>query len=167
MHNIADISEPAWYRQFWPWFLIALPSVAVVACFISLSIAMRHSDSSVRDDYSKQGFAIQPSRAAANEAARLHLTAALIIAADGRIDLDLRGESMPIPPTLNLEFIHPLDRQHDIAVVLNGDTKGHFQGYIPNALKGRWLIELQQPGQHWQLRTTIDRQPQRDLQVAL
>ena len=29
-----------WYRQFWPWFLIALPASAVIASFISLWLAV-------------------------------------------------------------------------------------------------------------------------------
>lgn len=31
--------EP-WYRQFWPWFIIALPTSAVIASFISLWLAV-------------------------------------------------------------------------------------------------------------------------------
>ena len=29
-----------WYRQFWPWFIIALPTSAVIASFISLWLAV-------------------------------------------------------------------------------------------------------------------------------
>lgn len=33
-----------WYRQFWPWFIIALPSAAVIGSFISLWLAVSHPD---------------------------------------------------------------------------------------------------------------------------
>lgn len=33
-----------WYRQFWPWFIIALPASAVIASFISLWLAISHPD---------------------------------------------------------------------------------------------------------------------------
>ncbi len=33
-----------WYRQFWPWFIIALPASAVIASFITLWLAVSHPD---------------------------------------------------------------------------------------------------------------------------
>ncbi|MBT8062655.1 MAG: hypothetical protein HKO64_00875 [Xanthomonadales bacterium] len=42
-------TEP-WYRQFWPWMLIALPAAAVVACFITLWLALTHADPLVIKD---------------------------------------------------------------------------------------------------------------------
>jgi hypothetical protein len=33
-----------WYRQFWPWFIIALPAAAVLASFVSLWLAVSHPD---------------------------------------------------------------------------------------------------------------------------
>jgi len=39
-----------WYRQFWPWFIIALPASAVVASFITLWLAMSRPDHLVVDD---------------------------------------------------------------------------------------------------------------------
>ncbi|HEY3488245.1 MAG TPA: FixH family protein [Gammaproteobacteria bacterium] len=33
-----------WYRQFWPWFLIALPASALIASSITCVIALRHAD---------------------------------------------------------------------------------------------------------------------------
>jgi hypothetical protein len=33
-----------WYRQFWPWFLIALPMIAVIGGIVTLIIAVRSSD---------------------------------------------------------------------------------------------------------------------------
>lgn len=39
-----------WYRQFWPWFIIALPASAVIASFISLWLAISHPDQLVVSD---------------------------------------------------------------------------------------------------------------------
>ena len=33
-----------WYRQFWPWFIIALPTSAVIGSFISLWLAVSNPD---------------------------------------------------------------------------------------------------------------------------
>jgi len=38
-------SPPApWYRHFWPWFLIAMLSSAVIGSFVSLYFAVHTSD---------------------------------------------------------------------------------------------------------------------------
>jgi uncharacterized protein len=39
-----EISQIPWYRQFWPWFLIALPALALLAGAVTWSIAVRHAD---------------------------------------------------------------------------------------------------------------------------
>ena len=41
--------EP-WYRQFWPWFIIALPASAVVASFFTLYLAISNPDQLVVDE---------------------------------------------------------------------------------------------------------------------
>ena len=42
-----------WYKQFWPWFIIALPASVVVASFYTLWLAISHPDPLVieQDDY--------------------------------------------------------------------------------------------------------------------
>jgi hypothetical protein len=42
--------NPPWYRQFWPWFIIALPASAVIASFITLWLAISHPDHLVVDE---------------------------------------------------------------------------------------------------------------------
>ena len=42
----ADKPTP-WYRQFWPWFLIALPLTAVIGGLVTIVIAVRTSDTLV------------------------------------------------------------------------------------------------------------------------
>ena len=42
--------DQPWYRQFWPWFIIALPASAVVAGLLTLWIAMSNPDYLVIDD---------------------------------------------------------------------------------------------------------------------
>lgn len=53
-------SEPSqpWHKQFWPWFLIALPTAAVIGCFITLGIAIKNADTPVQDEYEKHGLTV-------------------------------------------------------------------------------------------------------------
>ena len=52
-----DATQP-WYREPWPWILMAGPAIVVVAGFATLAIAVKTDDGLVADDYYKQGLAI-------------------------------------------------------------------------------------------------------------
>lgn len=58
MSKVHDTDTVAWYRQFWPWFLIALPGVVVIACMITIYIAVTNPDPLVDGNYYKQGLTI-------------------------------------------------------------------------------------------------------------
>jgi len=48
--QLQQSTEPPWYKQFWPWFIIALPASAVIASFITLYLAVSRPDHMVVDD---------------------------------------------------------------------------------------------------------------------
>ena len=50
--------QTPWHKQFWPWFLIALPTAAVIASLITLNIAIRNADTPVQGDYEKHGLTV-------------------------------------------------------------------------------------------------------------
>lgn len=52
----------AWYRQFWPWFLILLPGSVVIASFITIYIAASNPDPIIKSDYQKLGPVITESK---------------------------------------------------------------------------------------------------------
>lgn len=56
--------DKPWYRQFWPWFLLALPAAALIAGVSTLVIALRHADQEISEPYVKHGLIIQPAHAA-------------------------------------------------------------------------------------------------------
>jgi hypothetical protein len=53
--NLHDQKSPQddiqpWYKQFWPWFIIALPASVVVASFFTLWLAVSNPDHLVVDE---------------------------------------------------------------------------------------------------------------------
>jgi hypothetical protein len=46
MHS-DDPSLIPWYRQFWPWFIIAIPSAAIIGGLVTLWLALTHPESLV------------------------------------------------------------------------------------------------------------------------
>lgn len=39
-----------WYKQFWPWFLIALPASVVIACMFTITLAVQNAPVIVQKD---------------------------------------------------------------------------------------------------------------------
>nr|MBP6228693.1 FixH family protein [Pseudomonadales bacterium] len=114
----ADGKIVPWYRQGWPWFLILLPATVVVACFFTLYLAIRHQDSLVRDDYYKEGLAINRDLARA-QYAREHAIAGVLSfdAATLAVELQL-DNALPTTPGLRLEILHPTDQARDQVLTL-------------------------------------------------
>lgn len=104
-------AETPWYRQPWPWFLIALPATAVIAGIATLIIAARGFDGPVAADYYKQGLAINDEVARAQLARDLGLEARIELSgiADGdrvRVELDAR-RALPPEAAVRLRLVHP------------------------------------------------------------
>jgi uncharacterized protein len=156
MHN-API-EPHAYRQFWPWFLFGLPGLVVIASFITLGIALRHSDSPVRDSYVKHGLAIERTQTRDHAAVQQHLRALLSVdAASGQIMVTLRGQLHTTPDLITMQFIHPFDAMRDFSSALRRDADGVYRSIAAQKFSGRWTVELAGPASdRWQLRSDIN-----------
>lgn len=151
----ADVEKP-WYRQFWPWFLIALPATAVVAGLTTLTIAILNQDSLVQDDWYKDGKAINQSFARDNLATSLALTADLRLDdVTGEVQVRVSGKNGFLPPaSLMLVFSHPTQAHLDQTVALTRRADGHYQGVLQQGLKGSYYIEL--GNTEWRLRNSRD-----------
>jgi hypothetical protein len=131
--------DTPWYRQFWPWFLIALPGTVVIAAIATLVIAVRHADDLVVDDYYRSGLAINQRLAAAHRAEELGLDARIQVFED-RVQLRLGG---PDPGTaLRLRLSHPLEADRDFSLQLERSAPGLYLGHMPGQVTPNW---------HWTL----------------
>ena len=55
--SIETTARP-WYREPWPWILMAGPAAVIVAGAVTIWLAVSSSDGLVADDYYKRGLAI-------------------------------------------------------------------------------------------------------------
>ena len=62
-----------WYRQFWPWFIMALPASAVVAGLYTVWLAMQTGDSLVVHSSDGMNIVTERNLDAEREALRLGL----------------------------------------------------------------------------------------------
>ncbi len=148
--------EP-WYRQFWPWFIFGLPGVVVIACMVTIYIAVTNPDSLVKDDYYREGLAINRDLAAQQAAKTFSVQALLranVLTTD--VSVDLQGEFASPPQQLTLQFIHPNHAKFDFAVQLYAADKRLYIGELPAEVRGRWHLQLgDASAQGWQLKQTV------------
>ena len=114
--------QPPWYRQFWPWFLISLPLVVVIAGFNMLYIALKYPHSMVDDQYYKEGLAINQSLDQDRRAAELKVAAEILFQPfedAGRAQLLVNLSGLVIYPTeLTLLLQHPGSQSLDQTLTL-------------------------------------------------
>jgi hypothetical protein len=146
-----------WYRQFWPWFIIALPASAVVAGLTTVWIAMQTTDSLVVQ--SEDGVRNASDRQISAERLASELGLAAIIAIDsstGVISAIMRsGELDEIPATLDFELSHPAFADRDQAITLTKampDEQGNprWVGHFVSVPQGRFYAVLKS-GDTWRL----------------
>jgi uncharacterized protein len=145
--------EP-WYKQFWPWFLIALPATVVVAAIATLVIANRGADDLVVDEYYKNGLAINRQLEKKRYAEQLGITA----------DVLIEGPSVAVQTSgpvgsseLTLRLSHPLEADRDFEVRLQNFGSGVYRGNLTTTVAERWHWVLVQDGASpWRLDGTLE-----------
>ena len=146
-----------WYRQFWPWFIIALPASAVVAGLTTVWIAMQTTDSLVVQAEDGVRNATDRALAAERLAAELGLAAYVEINADTRVvRAVMRAGDLTTPPaTLDFELSHPAFAERDIQITLNkamADDDGNpvWVGHVLAIPSGRFYAVLKS-GDAWRV----------------
>ena len=143
-----------WYRQFWPWFLIALPGSVVVASMVTIWLAASTSDSLVRDDYYKEGLAINQQRAREHIAASLGVRLSIDYdAATGLVTVQMNDAPVGNVPHLDLSLVHPTLSGKDARAQLMPVGERQFTGKLEVEDGGiDWHVVVTPPGETWKLR---------------
>jgi uncharacterized protein len=147
-HALTRKAAP-WYREPWPWILIALPLSAVIAGFATLIIAIEHQDGLVAEDYYKQGLAINRVLERESRAIALGLSAQVMISGE-RIRIGLAGAG-DLPATIVVRFIHPTRSGEDRSIVLEAIANGWYEGAMPGMASGRWRVHVEDDQGIWRL----------------
>ncbi len=147
-------AQPAitpWYRQFWPWFIIALPASAVLAGLATLAIAIRYPDAMVVDDYYKEGLAIN--RQVEKQQAAASLGAQALIRFDAgknQLMIEMIAPS-ELLGKLRLYLIHPTLAGQDQVLSLSPAADGRYHTDLPGLGTGRWHVALEPENGNWRL----------------
>ncbi len=145
-------SKP-WYREPWPWILMAGPAIVVVAGIITAWLAFDSNDGLVEDDYYKQGLAINQRLMRDKVAADLGLGAELIAGSNGRdLRLLLTGsQASSQPERILLRLVHPTRAGADQTIELSPDGSGFYVGRLATPVSGRWNVQVEDFRRQWRL----------------
>ena len=161
-----------WYKQFWPWFLIFLPSSVVIASIITIILAVQGADSLVSDDYYKQGKLINKNLSKIEYAKKIGLSGGLSIKDNQlQLNVNLKEKDISLPPVLKMYFIHPASSDKDLSIILIESTDikstepmrivgaSYTSQKNPELVKqlsqGAWYVRLQPMDKAWQLNGKI------------
>lgn len=152
MEMTRDPVQP-WYREPWPWLLMAGPAAVIVAGIATVWIAVASSDGLVVDDYYKAGLAINQTLERSALAAARGYRAEGVVQDNGR-NMSLRLSSntaAPLPETLQLRIAHPTRAGRDGLVLLRQRNPGVYAGVMPALSAGRWVLLLEDAQSGWRL----------------
>ena len=139
-----------WYRQPWPWLLMAGPAIVVVAGFITLALAIQSSDGLVADDYYKQGKAINLTLTRDARAQALGYHARLTMMVNGRVTLNFAA-AVPSANKLRLNLHHPTRAGFDREILLARAVDGSYAAVMPPIDASRWSMTLEDENRTWRL----------------
>jgi hypothetical protein len=135
---------PPWYRQRWPWLLIAGPLIVVVAGFVTAYIAWSTDDGVIAEDYYKRGLLINESLERGARGAELGLGAIVRVGGDGAVRVDLTApEGFARPGAITLRLVHATRAGLDRSAVLAPDPQGAYGGHVEPPPAGRWRVSIE------------------------
>ena len=146
MPNAAAVAAAAhpWYRDRWPWLLMAGPVIVVLAGFGTAWLAWSTDDGVVADDYYKRGLVINRELERAGRGEMLRLSAVLALAPDGAIRLELSGaDGMAAAPAVRARFANATRAGLDRTAALVRMADGTYSGRIVPLPSGRWLVAVE------------------------
>jgi hypothetical protein len=140
-----------WYKERWPWILMAGPGVVIVAGVVTLWLAVVSNDGLVTDDYYKQGLAVNQQLHRDHQAGNLGLHAD-VMRAGNNVRLILGAESdAGLPQAITLRLAHPTRAGQDQAIQMVLEGPGFYSGKLAADVSGRWLVSIEDPAGQWRL----------------
>jgi hypothetical protein len=140
-----------WYREPWPWILMAGPAAVLVAGAATMWIAYTSADALVADDYYRQGLAINRVLAREDAARRLGISADVRLV-PGKMSVVLRGES---PEAIFVQLAHATRAGHDLRLRLARAAGGRYEAALPPLPPGHWHLSIEDALGRWRVAEEI------------
>lgn len=157
MRQDSSLDNKPWYRQFWLWFLIALPASVVVAGLTTVYIAFKGADDLVSDNYYRDGLAINQRLEQDQKALKMGLTADIRLDTEsGELFVVIKGAEISASQ-LFLQLLHPMAENRDRDYVLSLMSPNRYRIDLDVGLNHRYYLRLfPEPDREWRLNGEIN-----------
>jgi len=155
---MAHANSLPWYREPWPWIVMAGPAIVVVAGIATAIIAVRTDDGLVADDYYRQGLDINRVLEREERARALGVAAAVQFREDRQhVRVILRSGGEP-PRALRLTIVHPTREGDDQVIALTQSSPGVYDGAMGVPRAARHGLRLEDDAGEWRIAGTWPRE---------
>lgn len=145
-------TQKPWYKFFWPCFWVGILSASIISSLTMVVLAVSTSDGLVKDDYYKDGLAINQVLAHDTMASQLELQAEININNKNKISITLfHKKDFILPPSLTLNFIFPTKANRDQIITLTKIDDNRYEGLAEKSIDGHWYLELKPDAASWRL----------------
>jgi hypothetical protein len=146
------ISATPWYRERWPWLLMAGPAIVLVAGGYTGWLAFAQQDALVVGDYYKRGKAINQDLRRDRIATALGASVALRYdAAHGVLYGQLSMRETASGGALQLHLAHATQPEKDLRLLVRPDAAGSFAVPLPLLERSRWTVLVEDTARTWRL----------------
>lgn len=161
--NQSAVDLSPWYKQFWPWVLIALPLISVVAGLSTLYIAVVNQDDLVIEKWRKDGKAIHSVNTGLRAASDFGLsgtvkiddiTGEIFLTLLTQLAQDISAERVNFhyPEALLLKIVHPTLAARDQYLSLSNTTAHAYRGQLDQLINGSRSLYLSDVEESWQIK---------------
>ena len=147
------MEQQPWYKQFWPWFLIILPSCAVTASIYTFYLASNANFTLVAEDYYKQGKGINQDLSRLRAAKNLNLTMQLQQFPDYLLLSQQGGQA--INAALWVRFSHATLATKDFQLQATADGNGNYRIPYQIDMAGKWQLQIESYNHSWRLQQSL------------
>lgn len=146
-------AQKPWYKHFWPWFIMAIPGSSVIAGIAMIIVANDGADTLVKENYYKEGLAINQHIEKLNHAKELAISAVATINKD-KLELKINANSA-INEQLFIEFRHATQADKDFKIALQRSASGDYFAFIDEQQglqqRNKWYLTLKPFSERWEL----------------
>jgi len=143
-----------WYKEPFVWMLIGVPLSSVIVGSFFIFLAASTKDTLVRDNYYKDGLAINQELKWDKKAKTMDIKLSIVL--DGNnAAINIENSRQVAPNTLSLKLSHPTLKEKDRDSFLQLTGKNEFKGFIDELEDGRYYVMVESVEQQWRLRKSI------------
>lgn len=140
-----------WYKEPWPWILMAGPGIVIVAGVVTVWLAVVSNDGLVSDDYYKEGMTLNQRLQRDHQAETLGLHADVMRSGQNFRLLLGAGSDVKLPDLVTVKLAHPTQAGQDQLIKMTSEGQGFYSGQLPVTVAGRWIVSIEDPSGDWRL----------------